>query len=115
MVGERYRYLKPRGGASKLLFKVATSFSVNYDLEAAGGTSFSGDLGFGNRIGSRAALLKKFLSGLRVGNVAHKRGQETCGQGDKNAGEGRAKGGEWVGSGLETSPVPRMAGRHAVT
>ena len=54
----------------KLLFNVTTSFSVNYDLEAAGGTSFSGDLGFGNRIGSRAALLKKFLSGLRVGIVA---------------------------------------------
>jgi hypothetical protein len=46
---------------------------------------------------------------------AHERGQGGRGKGGKSGGEGGAKGGEWVEGGLESSPAPRMAGRHAVT
>ena len=48
-------------------------------------------------------------------NKAHERGQGGRGKGGKSGGEGGAKGGEWVEGGLESSPAPRMAGRHAVT
>ena len=48
-------------------------------------------------------------------NKAHARGQGAHGKGGKSGGEGGAKGGEWVEGGLESSPAPRMAGRHAVT
>ena len=48
-------------------------------------------------------------------NKAHERGQSGRGKGGKSGGEGGAKGGEWAEGGLESSPAPRMAGRHAVT
>ena len=48
-------------------------------------------------------------------NKAHERGQGGRGKGGESGGEGGAKGGEWVEGGLESSPAPRMAGRHAVT
>ena len=48
-------------------------------------------------------------------NKAHERGEVARGKSGTNGGEGGDKGGGWVEGGLESSPAPRMAGRHAVT
>ena len=48
-------------------------------------------------------------------NNAHERGQGARGKRGKDGGDGGAKGVGWVGSGLESSLTPWMAGRHAVT
>ena len=48
-------------------------------------------------------------------NKGHERGEEARGKSGKDGGEGGDKGGGWVGSGLESSLAPWMAGRHAVT
>ena len=46
-------------------------------------------------------------------NKAHERSEEARGKSGKRGGEGGVKGVGWVGGGLESSFVPRMAGRHA--